>query len=125
MGDATCLIDDEGTLSHAELDERTNRLANALAGRGVGAGNGIGLLCRDNRHFVETLVAASKLGADLLLLNTSFSGPQLRDVLEREGVDACSSTTPSSRRMADEADARSSAIVGLATTGEASTRSRR
>ena len=29
-------------------------------------------------------MAAAKLGADLIYLNTAFSGPQLVDVLERE-----------------------------------------
>ncbi len=32
------------------------------------------------------LAAATRIGADALLLNTGFSGPQLRDVLEREGA---------------------------------------
>ena len=31
------------------------------------------------------MVATAKLGADILLLNTAFAGPQLVDVLEREG----------------------------------------
>ena len=33
---------------------------------------------------MESLAAATRIGADALLLNTGFSGPQLRDVLERE-----------------------------------------
>ena len=39
---------------------------------------------RNHRGFVEAVVACSKLGAHALFLNTSFSGPQLADVAERE-----------------------------------------
>ena len=41
-------------------------------------------MCRNHRGFVDASVAAAKLGADLLYLNTAFAGPQLVDVLERE-----------------------------------------
>jgi fatty-acyl-CoA synthase len=85
-GAAEGLVDERGALSFRDLHRRTNALANALADRGVGPGRPVGLLCRDHRYFVETAVACSKLGADVLLLNTSFSAPQLRDVLEREGA---------------------------------------
>ena len=42
------------------------------------------LMCRNHRGFVDATIAVSKLGADLLYLNTAFAGPQLVDVLERE-----------------------------------------
>jgi fatty-acyl-CoA synthase len=87
-GDEICLVDEAGEMSFNELHERTNRLANALAGAGIGAGDQIGILCRDHRYFVYGLIAASKLGADALLLNTSFSAPQLADVMSREGAAA-------------------------------------
>jgi fatty-acyl-CoA synthase len=41
-------------------------------------------MCRNHRGFVDVSIAAAKLGADLLYLNTAFAGPQLVDVLERE-----------------------------------------
>ena len=41
-------------------------------------------MCRNHRGFVDASVAAAKLGADILYLNTAFAGPQLVDVLERE-----------------------------------------
>jgi fatty-acyl-CoA synthase len=81
-----CVIDDSGAVMHGEMHERTNRIANALADLGLGPGNRIGLLCRDSRHFIAATVAVSKLGADLLLMNTAFSGPQLMEVVTREGV---------------------------------------
>ncbi len=80
------IIDELGPETFGELDDRSTRLANALAAGGLRAGERVGLLCRDHRFFVEAAVAINKLGCDLVLLNTSFSGPQLRDVIAREEV---------------------------------------
>ena len=80
------LIDELGPQTYGELDERSSRLANALAAGGLRAGERVGLLCRDHRFFVEAATATNKLGCDLVLLNTAFSAPQLRDVIAREEV---------------------------------------
>ncbi len=42
-------------------------------------------MCRNHRGFVDATIAAAKLGASALYLNTMFSGPQLVDVIAREG----------------------------------------
>jgi fatty-acyl-CoA synthase len=84
---ATGLIDERGALTWAEVDARADALAMAFVTRPEGPPATIALLCRNHRGFVEGLVAAGKVGADLLLLNTGFSGPQLAGVLEREGAD--------------------------------------
>ena len=83
--DQPALIDERGTLTWAELDRRGGALAAALKQElGVGPGRGLAVMCRNHRAFVEPLLAGSRLGADLLLLNTDFPGPQLAQVLERE-----------------------------------------
>jgi fatty-acyl-CoA synthase len=82
------VIDDLGELTFAEVHERTNRLGSALPDVGIGAGDSVALMCRNHRGFVETVVALSKLGANTLLLNTGFAGPQLADVVERENPGA-------------------------------------
>jgi fatty-acyl-CoA synthase len=41
-------------------------------------------MCRNHRGFIEATIAASKLGANAIFLNTAFSGPQLADVARRE-----------------------------------------
>ncbi len=61
-----------------------NAIAHGLAAAGVRAGDGVGILCRNHRGFVEAAIATAKLGADALFLNTGFAGPQLGDVLDRE-----------------------------------------
>ena len=82
--DAEAVVDERGALTFAELDERSNRLASALADAGVLEGDGVGVMCRNHRGFVDALVALSKLGADAMLLNTAFAGPQLTEVVKRE-----------------------------------------
>ncbi|GGO74661.1 AMP-binding protein [Nocardioides deserti] len=82
--DRVGLVDELGELTFGEMHRRSNALARALQARGVGEGDGVALMCRNHRGFVDTTVAAAKLGADLLYLNTAFAGPQLVDVLERE-----------------------------------------
>ncbi len=79
------LIDELGSLTFGEMHRRSNALARALAERGVGEGDSVALMCRNHRGFVDAFVATAKLGADILLLNTAFAGPQLVDVLGREG----------------------------------------
>ena len=78
------IVDERGDLTFREIDRRTNALARALQKQGVTEGDSIALMARNHRGFVETTVAAAKLGADLIYLNTAFAGPQLVDVLERE-----------------------------------------
>jgi acyl-CoA synthetase (AMP-forming)/AMP-acid ligase II len=80
----TGLIDDLGDLTFREIHRRSNALANALADRGVVEGDGVAILARNHRYFVEATVACAKLGARALYLNTSFAAPQAREVLERE-----------------------------------------
>ena len=78
------IVDDLGELTWGELHRRSNSLARALAERGVGEGDSVAVMCRNHRGFVDASIAIAKLGADILYLNTSFAGPQLVDVLERE-----------------------------------------
>ena len=83
-GSETAIIDELGTLTFGEVHERTNALANALAADGVEAGDSVGVMCRNHRGFTDAVIASSKLGANVLFLNTAFSGPQLTDVAKRE-----------------------------------------
>jgi len=82
--DDVAIVDELGTLTFEQVHERSNALAHALRKDGVGEGDGVAIMCRNHRGFIETVVACSKLGANALFLNTAFSKPQLTDVLERE-----------------------------------------
>jgi acyl-CoA synthetase (AMP-forming)/AMP-acid ligase II len=82
--DETMIVDELGTLTYSELHTRTNALAHALSDLGVLEGDGVGIMCRNHRGFMEASVAVSKLGANALYLNTAFAGPQLTEVVGRE-----------------------------------------
>jgi fatty-acyl-CoA synthase len=82
--DRPCVVDERGTLTFGELDVRSDRLADCLSTQGVGPGDGIAVMCRNHRGFVDVSLAAAKIGADLVYLNTAFAGPQLLEVLVRE-----------------------------------------
>ena len=82
--DRAALHDDGETVTFKQLHEETNAFARGLRELGVSEGDGVAILCRDHAGFVRSSVAASKLGATLLLLNTSFAGPQIAEVCERE-----------------------------------------
>src|SRR5947209_14316968 len=85
-GDQVAIVDERGQLTYKELDRRSNALANAWRERGLEPGQGVAILVRNHRGFLETVFAALKCGARVILLNTSFAGPQIREVAEREGT---------------------------------------
>jgi fatty-acyl-CoA synthase len=82
--DETAIIDELGTLTFRVVHERTNALAHALSDHGILEGDGVAIMCRNHRGFIDATVACSKLGANALYLNTAFAGPQITDVVARE-----------------------------------------
>ncbi|WP_435771256.1 AMP-binding protein [Nocardioides sp. SYSU DS0651] len=84
--DGTALVDERGSLTWRQLQERAAALAAGLVDVNGAPVDVVAVLCRNHRGFVDALLASARLGADALLLNTGFSGPQLADVMEREGA---------------------------------------
>ncbi|MGA8804111.1 MAG: AMP-binding protein [Solirubrobacterales bacterium] len=82
--DRVAIIDEAGSLTWERTHRRSNALARALRDEGVEMGDGVAILCRNHRYFIEATMACAKLGGVALYLNTAFAGPQLADVLERE-----------------------------------------
>ena len=103
------LVDEVGTLTWREIDQRCDAFAAALQALPGGQPRVIGIMCRNHRGFIEAVVAANRIGADLLLLNTSFAGPALAEVVAREGADAVvydeEFTETVDRALADNPDA--------------------
>lgn len=85
--DRPALVDERGTLTWRQLDDRCDALAAGLQGLSSDTTKTVAVMCRNHRGFIEALVAANRIGADVLLLNTSFAGPALAEVIEREGAD--------------------------------------
>ncbi|MBZ5740246.1 AMP-binding protein [Nocardioides mangrovi] len=78
------VIDELGSLTYDELHRRSNALARAFTDLGVSSGDGVAVMCRNHRGFIDASLATAKVGADILYLNTAFAGPQLVEVLGRE-----------------------------------------
>ncbi|MDX6616901.1 MAG: hypothetical protein QOD60_1992 [Solirubrobacterales bacterium] len=82
--DETAIIDELGSLTFAETHSRSNAIARALRDEGISSDDGVAIMARNHRGFIEATMACSKLGANALYLNTAFAAPQLVDVIERE-----------------------------------------
>lgn len=80
----TALVDERGSLTWSELDAGCDAFAVGLLALTGGEPRTVAVLARNHRGFVHGLAGATRAGSDVLLLNTAFSGPQLRDVLVRE-----------------------------------------
>src|ERR1700742_4181888 len=80
------IIDDEGSFTYRELDEAANAGAHGLLAKGGRGGDGVAILARNHRWFAVAEFGCARVGARIILLNSSFSGPQIKEVSEREGA---------------------------------------
>jgi len=80
------LVDEEGALTYKELDEAAHAVAHGLLAKGVRGGDGVAILARNHRWFVIANYGCARVGARIILLNSEFSGPQIKEVAEREGA---------------------------------------
>jgi fatty-acyl-CoA synthase len=82
--DKVAIVDDDGELTWKELDEAANAVAHGLLEKGVRGGDGVAILARNSRWFAIAEFGCARVGARIILLNSSFSGPQIKEVSERE-----------------------------------------
>ena len=80
------VIDDEGELTFGELDAAAHAVANELLTMGVRGGDGVAILSRNHRWFLIAQYGAARVGARIIMLNSEFSGPQIKEVSQREGA---------------------------------------
>jgi len=80
--EAVALRHHEREVTYAQLDERSNRLAQALLAAGVGAGARVTYLGRATPEVIELMLAASKIAAVIVPLNWRLSPRELAGVLE-------------------------------------------
>lgn len=85
--DAIAIIDERGEITYQELEAQSNALVHAWTSAGIEAGSSMGIMARNHRGLVVTMLAAAKLGARLVMLNTGFAARQLADVAARENVE--------------------------------------
>ncbi|GAB3555944.1 acyl-CoA synthetase [Spelaeicoccus albus] len=85
-GDSAALVTDEATLTYAQLSDRGDRLADAMATRGIGKGDRVAYLGENDPAFVETFFACGVLGAIFVPLNTRLAPPEIRFQLQDADV---------------------------------------
>ncbi len=85
-GEAVALVHQHRELTYAVLDERSNRLAQALRDQGVIKGGRVAYLDHASPEVVELLFAVSKLGAVIVPMNWRLAAPELAAVLADSGA---------------------------------------
>lgn len=80
--DADCLTFESISLSWAEMDHRSSRVANALTSSGVTAGGRVAVIARNSPLFFELLFGCAKIGAILVPLNWRLSAREIYSVLD-------------------------------------------
>lgn len=88
--DSVAVIDldesDRPEMSFAEMDHRCDALALALLDRGIGPGSAVGLLGRNSRAYLQSIIAVARAGADVVYLNTSSEREQIEEIAEANGI---------------------------------------
>jgi acyl-CoA synthetase (AMP-forming)/AMP-acid ligase II len=75
---SVAIIDEErGETTYGELLAQAEITSEVLRGYGVSSRDRVGLLARNHVAAIETMAAIDALGADLVLLNTGLTSPQL------------------------------------------------
>src|SRR5262245_21137319 len=82
----TAIIDDDGEVTFKELDIAAHEVANGLLAMGVKGSDGVAILARNHRWCLIAGCGAARTAARIILLNSEFSGPQIKEVAEREGA---------------------------------------
>src|ERR1051325_8950392 len=69
---------EEQSLSYAEIDSRTDRVAAGLAAAGVSAGDRVAVISANRMEMLELFFACAKAGAAMVPLNVFLKGEFLR-----------------------------------------------
>ena len=78
--------EDKTMLTYAELNDRANRLANALTSLGVRQGDRVNLLARNRPQCIEALFGCAKAGIVYSPLNYRFTAEELEYVINDAGA---------------------------------------
>jgi fatty-acyl-CoA synthase len=75
-----------GTITYAELDQRADRAASALAAAGVGPGDRVALLQSNRIEFVEAMAGIHRLGAIAVPMNFRLVAAEVAYILGDSGA---------------------------------------
>src|SRR5437764_11469173 len=74
------------TVTYAELDDRSNRIARAFRTRGVATGDHVAVLMENNRPFLELAWAAQRSGLHYTAINSHLRPAEVQYVLDDCGA---------------------------------------
>jgi len=86
--DRAFIVTEAETITYRDFADRTARLANVLAGRGVGKGDRVGLYLPSTPMMAIGYWACQRLGAIPAPVSAMFRHAELRKVVERTGMKA-------------------------------------
>jgi amino acid adenylation domain-containing protein len=84
--DAPAIVSAEGTLTYADLDRASRRLAGRLRGRGVGPESIVGLCAERSPEMVVGMLAVLEAGGAYLPLDPAYPAERLAWMLEDSGA---------------------------------------
>src|SRR5215471_18217922 len=79
---APAVLQDDVVLTFKDLDERCNRMANALASLGIGPGDRVALMFSNDYRFIESLLGAMRMGAVPVPLNIRMGDEAIAYVID-------------------------------------------
>ncbi len=86
--DGPAIVDDRGTVTWSELDERVNRLIHALRTRGLTEGDSIALMAGNQREQFEVSLAAMQAGWLVVPVNWHLVADELAYIVDDAGARA-------------------------------------
>ncbi len=78
----TAVVSGDVRLTYAELDQRATRLAHVFATHGIGPGHHVALAMRNGHEYLEAMLAAFKLRAVPINVNTRYTADEMRHLLD-------------------------------------------
>jgi amino acid adenylation domain-containing protein len=97
--DKTACIDHAGPWTYRSLAQRTNRLAHALAAKGIGAGDVVGVCLERGGSLLASFLAVWKTGAAYVPLDPSYPETYLGQILTDAGLKRVIGTSTTLSRL--------------------------
>ncbi|MFH1134905.1 MAG: long-chain-fatty-acid--CoA ligase [Pseudomonadota bacterium] len=80
--DKTAVVYEDVRLTYRQLNERVNRLANALLSEGVGKDDRLTVLSENTHKYLEIYFAAAKIGVSVTPLNFRLADPEIKHIVK-------------------------------------------
>jgi long-chain acyl-CoA synthetase len=121
-GGDLAVVDEDGEITWAELDERVNRLVHSLRDAGLTATNTVAVVAGNRREWIEMAMACAHGGWTYVPVNWHWVADELAYVFADAGVKAVvvdhRYAEPVGRALADERSAGVRLVAGIATGAE-------